>query len=71
MINALLQMLTVVVRENATVAHNLIKKPPADARAFCQTLRTEKNRYLLVLCSPRWMVAERVRWSAEDLGTSV
>jgi len=47
-----------LVREKARVARDLIKKPPADARTFCRTFRTERNRRLLVLGSPQRMVAE-------------
>ena len=52
-----------VVREKAPVrvTHDLIKLagPPADARTFCRTLRTERNdRRLPVLgCRPYRMVA--------------
>ena len=47
------------------------KKQPTDARTFCRTLRTERNRRLLVLGSPHRMIAEWVGGSAKNLGTSV
>jgi len=46
------------------------QKPPADARTFCRTLRTKRNRRLPVLGSPHWMVAEWVGGFAKNVGTS-